>query len=56
MRLLIFVFKQEGSEKRFIFFSVYPLTSFLTGLAKCVKARKALCRQIMLKYDNYFKL
>jgi hypothetical protein len=44
MRLIIFVFKQESSEKKFIFFSVYPLTSFLTGLAKCVKARKALCR------------
>jgi hypothetical protein len=44
MRLIIFVFKQESSEKRFIFFSVYPLTSFLMGLAKCVKAIKALCR------------
>jgi hypothetical protein len=25
MRLIIFVFKQERSEKKFIFFSVYPL-------------------------------
>ncbi len=57
MHLIIFIFKQESSKKRFIFFSIYPLISFLRGLAKCVKGRKASCRprnpatQFYLLYD-----
>jgi hypothetical protein len=40
MRLIMFVFKQESSKKRFIFFFVYSLMFFLTGLTSACKQEK----------------
>ncbi len=40
------------SEKRFIFFSIYPLTSFLTGLAKCVQALLYFDEKLQLKLQT----
>jgi hypothetical protein len=45
-------FKQESPNKRFIFFFIYSFISLLMGLAKFVKARKALLRQETL-LDNF---
>jgi hypothetical protein len=40
------------SEKRFIFFSIYPLTSFLTGLAKCIQTLLHFDEKLQLKLQT----